>query len=68
MIPEKGCATGRCAYGEPCVCEFYAKWRPVPPCPMRPIRSGGYRNGYRDGWRLGFAAGLAEGREESEVA
>lgn len=65
--PEKPCRTGRCAYGEPCRCEFYAGWTITPPCPTpRLIRSGGYATGYRDGWKLGYAKGLASARDQGE--
>jgi len=29
-IRETPCATGRCAYGTECTCQFYADWPPEP--------------------------------------
>lgn len=60
------CTTGRCGYGEPCRCGWYAtNWIIPPPCPTpRLVRSGGYRTGYRDGWKQGYAKAIRETRRE----
>lgn len=65
---EIPCATGRCAYGEPCRCEYYTNWISVPPpCTPRLIRSGGYKTGYRDGHSKGYAAGYFAALQEKTV-
>ncbi len=65
---ETPCSTGKCGYGEPCRCDFYANWHVTPPCPApRRIRTGGYRTGYRDGWKQGYAKGFHESPSTAQL-
>lgn len=67
MMAETPCRTGRCGYGEPCRCAFYAAWIVPPPAPpLRRICSGQFARGYREGHSIGYAAGYHAGQHDRE--
>lgn len=60
-VQENPCATGKCAYGEPCRCDFYANWVIYrPPCVPKLIGGGGYLGGFKYGHKRGYDEGYRD--------